>query len=76
MPLTTLLYDGSFEGLLCAAFEVYERKLNLVKLQKGEWYNGAMFEEVITVITDDIRSARVLKGLKQKLLKLLLLKAV
>jgi len=67
MPLTTLLYDGSFEGLLCAAFEVYERKLNLVKLQKGEWYNGAMFEEVITVITDDIRSARVLKGLKQKI---------
>jgi probable DNA metabolism protein len=65
--MTTLFYDGSFEGLLTAIFEIYERKLGLIKLQKGEWYEGAMFEETLKVITDDACAARVLKGLRKKL---------
>jgi probable DNA metabolism protein len=65
--MTTLFYDGSFEGLLSAIFEIYERKLTLIKLQKGELYEGAMFEDTLNVITNDAYAARVLKGLKQKL---------
>jgi probable DNA metabolism protein len=63
----TLVYDGTFEGLLTAVFEIYERKLFHVKLIKGEWRSSALFEEVLQVITDESRAGRVLKGLRAKL---------
>jgi len=63
----TLVYDGTFEGLLTAVFEIYERKLYPVKLLKGEWRNSALFEEVIPIVTDETRAGRVLKGLRKKL---------
>jgi probable DNA metabolism protein len=63
----TLIYDGTFEGLLTAVFEIYERKLFHVKLIKGEWYTNALFEEVLQVITDENRANRVLSGLRKKL---------
>lgn len=65
--MTTLVYDGTFEGLLTAIFEIYERRLSLVKLQKGEWHASALFEDKLQVITNEDRAARVLKGLRQKL---------
>jgi probable DNA metabolism protein len=63
----TLIYDGTFEGLLTAVFEIYELKLFHVKLIKGEWRSSALFEEVIQVVTDEKRAARVLSGLRKKL---------
>ncbi|QKJ33126.1 TIGR03915 family putative DNA repair protein [Mucilaginibacter mali] len=65
--MTTLIYDGTFEGLLTAAFEVYERRLVYVSLKKGELRNEALFTEVISIITDDGKAQRVLRGLKMKL---------
>ncbi|NCD71966.1 TIGR03915 family putative DNA repair protein [Mucilaginibacter agri] len=65
--MTTLIYDGTFEGLLTAVFEIYEHRLTHVRMQKGEWHNTALFENVIKVVTDDNRASRVLKGIKQKL---------
>ena len=65
--MTTLIYDGTFEGLLTAVFEIYERKLVHVKILKGEWRNTALFEDVIKVITDQTKARRVLKGLKERL---------
>ena len=65
--MTTLFYDGTFEGLLSVVFEIYERKLTLVKLQKGDCYNSALFEDVLTIITSEAHANRVLKGLHQKL---------
>jgi probable DNA metabolism protein len=64
---TTLLYDGSFEGLLTAVFEVYAHKLGIVNLEKEEKHTDAMFQQVMKVITDENRASRVLKGLKQKI---------
>jgi probable DNA metabolism protein len=63
----TLVYDGTFEGLLTAVFEIYDRKLFHVKLIKAEWRSSAMFEEALQVITDERRANRVLKGLRKKL---------
>ena len=65
--MTTLIYDGSFEGLLTAVFEIYERRLLYIRVQKGEWYSSALFEEVLKITTDAKKANRVLKGLKQKL---------
>jgi probable DNA metabolism protein len=65
--MTTLIYDGTFEGLLTAVFELYERKLQHVKLFQGEYRNMALFEDVVNVITDDNKYQRVLAGLKKRL---------
>lgn len=65
--MTTLIYDGTFEGLLTVVFEIYEHRLTHVRMQKGEWHNTALFENVIKVVTENTRATRVLKGLKQKL---------
>lgn len=62
-----LVYDGTFEGLLTTVFEIYDRKIDKVNVQKGEWNSSALFEEVIKVFTDENRADRVLKGLRQKL---------
>ena len=62
----TLVYDGTFEGLLTAVYEIYELKLFHVKLIKGEWRSSALFEEVLQVVTDENRAARVLNGLRKK----------
>ncbi|OOQ61717.1 TIGR03915 family putative DNA repair protein [Mucilaginibacter pedocola] len=67
MALTTLIYDGTFEGLLTAVFEVYAHRLQQVKLHVGELQNAAMFEQVMHVVTDETRGGRVLKGLKERL---------
>lgn len=65
--MTTLIYDGTFEGLLTAVFEIYEQRLAHVHMQKGEWHNTVLFENVIKIVTENGRASRVLKGLKQKL---------
>jgi probable DNA metabolism protein len=65
--MTRLIYDGTFEGLLTSVFEIYERRLTQVNLQKESDYSGALFEEVLNIITDNKKAERVLKGLKQKL---------
>lgn len=65
--MTTLIYDGTFEGLLTAVFEIYTHKLQHIKIQKGEWISTALFEDVIKVVTDQTRAGRVLQGLQQKL---------
>lgn len=65
--MTTLIYDGTFKGLLTAVFEIYEYKLGHVKIQKGEWYSSALFEDVKEIKTDAARAARVLKGLRDRL---------
>ena len=65
--MTTLIYDGSFEGLLTTVFEVYERRLSYINLQRGDWHSKALFDDMISIITDNDKADRVLKGLKQKL---------
>lgn len=65
--MTSLFYDGTFEGLLTAIYEIYDRKLELVKLFKGRQQAEAMFEETLEVITNEAYATRVLKGLRKKL---------
>lgn len=65
--MTILIYDGTFEGLLTAVFDVYAHKLSNVKLHQGESLEGALFDDRMHVITDETRAARVLKALKLKL---------
>ncbi|GAA4087489.1 TIGR03915 family putative DNA repair protein [Mucilaginibacter panaciglaebae] len=65
--MTALFYDGTFEGLLTAIFEIYDRKLSLVKIFKGQQQTGEMFGDTLNVITNEAYATRVLKGLRKKL---------
>ena len=65
--MTRLIYDGTFEGLLTAIFEIYDRKLTLVNVQKSGLTEHALFENVMSVSTDTKRANRVLNGLRSKL---------
>jgi len=65
--MTRLFYDGTFEGLLTAVFEIYDRRLTHVKMDKSETYSSALFEDKLKITTDEIRAGRVLEGLQQKL---------
>lgn len=65
--MTTLLYDGSWSGLLTAVFEIYERKLSNVQIETPQHYQPSMFSKAITVYTDEAKALRVWNGLKKYL---------
>ncbi|QHS57256.1 DNA metabolism protein [Mucilaginibacter sp. 14171R-50] len=65
--MTTLIYDGTFEGLLTVVFEIYDRRLDRVNLQRNQPDTAAFFENKLQVTTDEIRANRVLKGLTQRI---------
>ena len=66
--MNTLLYDGSFDGLLTAIFEVFEYRFHDVNIVKRENFQQEnMFAEVHEVITQNERAERVLKKIEKNL---------
>lgn len=63
----TYTYDGTFEGLLTAVFDIYERKTTPVEIVKYDKAQPALFSQTIEVITDEVKAARVWKGLLNKI---------
>ena len=66
--LQIMLYDGSFDGLLTAIFEVFEYKYDQVKILPNENYQqDFLFSEMHSVITQLEKSKRVLSKLEENL---------
>ena len=66
--MTILLYDGTFEGLLTAVFEVYEYKFEpAVIIAEENYKTESIFSETHNVSTDQAKSDRVLKRLEKNL---------
>lgn len=65
--MTQLVYDGRFEGLLTAIFELYERKIGHVCLVKRQSYQPQLTASYLEVVPDQKKAERVWNGLKQKL---------
>lgn len=66
--MTTLLYDGSFDGLLTSIFEVFEYRFSDVKIVAEHHYHQEnIFAETHQVITDSTKSSRVFKKMEQNL---------
>lgn len=65
--MQTLLYDGTFEGWLCAVFNVYEYKFTDVEICTEESFNGNIFKNPQIICTNKKHSDRVWAGLKKKL---------
>lgn len=62
--MVTYIFDGSFNGLLTAVFESFDRKHRNIKLVSKDHYLTEMFGEVLTIHTEPAKSERVWKGLQ------------
>ncbi len=66
--MTTLLYDGTFEGLMTAVFEVFEYKFEPAQIIATENYQSeSIFSEHHEVFTNQEKADRVLKKLETNL---------
>lgn len=65
--MNTVIYDGSFKGLLTAIFEVYEYKIQQPHIVKKEMVEGSLFGTIHSTETDNAKAVRVLNKLKEKL---------
>jgi probable DNA metabolism protein len=65
--MTLLTFDGSFEGLFTCIFEVYERRLAEVHIQKEGVLQANLLSDTLTVESDTVKANRVWAGLKKKL---------
>ncbi|HBR10938.1 MAG TPA: DNA metabolism protein [Chryseobacterium sp.] len=66
--MTTLLYDGSFDGLFTAVFEVFEYRYNDAEIVSREnFLQENIFAEIHEVVTQTEKSERILKKLEQSI---------
>ncbi|SFJ08139.1 probable DNA metabolism protein [Kaistella treverensis] len=66
--MTTLLYDGTFEGLFTAIFEVYEYQFQPAEIiSEKNHQTAAFFSETHEVQTDEKKAKRVLQKLEANL---------
>ena len=61
------VFDGSFEGLLTAVFESYERKHKHVQLIWDKLHQPSMLADEHIVISDEQKAQRVWTALKKKI---------
>ena len=60
---TILIYDGSFDGLLSAIFNVFELRLTNVCIKRREYSQQNFFDAEEEIITDTEKAKRVWMGL-------------
>ncbi len=65
--MVQFIYDGSYQGLFTAIFEIYERKCKDASIIKADKLKALCFSENIQVYTDSEKAARVMKGLRKKI---------
>ncbi|MDR0363969.1 MAG: TIGR03915 family putative DNA repair protein [Bacteroidales bacterium] len=61
------IYDATFDGLLTAVFESFDRKLIPDKVISENEQIPLFIEQIVDIATDEVKSQRVWKGLQKKL---------
>lgn len=57
--MTVVVYDGSFEGLFTAVFEIYEYRINEPDISRQAVSNGSLFGNTHVVTTNTAKANRV-----------------
>ncbi|MBC7919783.1 MAG: TIGR03915 family putative DNA repair protein [Ferruginibacter sp.] len=65
--MTFFVYDGSFEGLLTAVFDVYVRRAEPARLVPAAGYQPDALGESTVVFTDETKANRVWRGLQKRI---------
>jgi len=63
------IFDGSYQGLLCAVFTAFERKQFDIQLTTVELYQENLFEPSLAIISDQQKAERIINGLQKILPK-------
>lgn len=63
------VFDGSFEGLLCAVFNWFERRPGSIKLQTAATFQPDAFTPCLHIASERQKADRVWNGLQSKLSK-------
>jgi probable DNA metabolism protein len=66
-PNVTVIFDGSFEGFLCVVYAYYYDKINPIIIQNEQGAQLTLESEMYHIITNNNKSARVLKGIRDKI---------
>ena len=61
-----LIYDGSFEGLMCCIYTIYNQKIQVYRIIKAGETIDELFADTITVETNIEQAQRVWSGIKRK----------
>ena len=61
-----LVYDGSFEGLMCCIYTLYDQKIQVFRLIKAGETIDELFADTINIITNSEQAQRVWSGIKRK----------
>ncbi|TKD65969.1 TIGR03915 family putative DNA repair protein [Flavobacterium sp. ASW18X] len=64
--MTTLIYDGSFNGFLSCIFKAFDEKLKIADIQRKSAAQNGLFASTEEVYTEVKKAHRVWKGLKAK----------
>jgi probable DNA metabolism protein len=67
--MVTVVYDGTFEGLLSCIFDIYEYKLHDVQITNKKEYQANVFNNHHESFYEPLKAARVWKGLGSKISK-------
>lgn len=65
--MTFFVYDGTFEGLLCAVFESYSRKIVPDNVISEKEQLSLFSDEAVSIVSNTEQATRVWKGLQKKL---------
>ncbi len=60
---SVLVFDGSWTGLLCCVYDIYQLKLGSVTIEREDTIQHDAFGQIIHVISDEKRAKRVWQGL-------------
>lgn len=63
--MTHLIYDGTFEGLMTAIFDMYDLKLKTVCIRRDDGRSDLFGAHVLSV-ADAVKAGRVWRGLEQR----------
>ena len=64
--MISYVYDGSFEGLLCCIFEIFNTKKPPISILPQQHYQINLLEEALVVVTHEDQVARVLAGVDER----------
>jgi probable DNA metabolism protein len=65
--MTIYLYDGSFDGLLCAIYESYYHKDKPQDIKKVIGFGGSLFAKTYTVETQKEKAQKVARSIQEKI---------
>lgn len=67
--MTTLIFDGTWTGILCCVFEIFDKKLKEVSVVREDHFQPDVFSTAQRVYSDEVSAKRVWAGVAKRISK-------